>query len=249
MEARKLLTQYTMKDNEVILLSTRPLDTGLIEKADCNNITIETISFIKIEKMVSKEVASRIERLSQEKATVVFTSINALQIAVELLPVNPPMAHWNIYSLGGATLNQVKKYWPEQQLPFAGKNATELAERIINDGLNEIVFFCGNQRREELPSLLAKQGVKVEELVLYRTIETPAKVGNKYNGILFFSPSAVHSYFSQNRANKDTIFFALGNTTGNAIRRFTTNSIIVSDFPGKEQLVDKAIKFFTEKVR
>jgi uroporphyrinogen-III synthase len=244
-----LLTQYIMKDNNIVILSTRPLDDALIAKAARNKITIDAISFINIEKMVSQEIAGRIETLSKEKATVVFTSTNALNTAVELLPVNAGMPEWNIYCLGGATFTTVKENWPARQVAFTGKNATELAERIISDGLKEIVFFCGHQRRDELPLLLAKHGIHVEELAVYRTLETPVKVETDYQGILFFSPSAVQSYFSLNKAHRDATFFALGNTTADAIKQFAINNIIVSDFPRKELLVDKAINFFAEQLK
>src|SRR4051812_4640491 len=113
MEVGKLRTRYIMKDNNILILTTSPLDNALIEKAARNKITIDTISFIKTEKIVAGEVAQRIEKLSREKATVVFTSRNALEIVLDLLPVNTQMPDWNIYCPGGATFTLVKKYWQE----------------------------------------------------------------------------------------------------------------------------------------
>lgn len=236
-----------MKDKEIRILSTRPLDGALIEKAAFQNIKIETISFIQVKKMVSAEVAKRIDLLSGEKATVVFTSMNAVEIVVETVPVNPLMPGWKIYCIGGATFTLVKKYWPYEQIAFTAKDANELAKKIITDKVEKIHFFCGNKRREDLPVLLQQQNIAVEELVVYETIETPLAIDRSYNGILFFSPSAVHSFFSDNQPAEDTIFFAIGNTTANAIKQFAKNSIIVSDFPAKDQLVDKAIKYFSEQ--
>lgn len=236
-----------MKDKEIRILSTRPLDSALIEKAAFQNIAIETISFIDVKKMVSEEVAKRIGLLSQEKVTVVFTSMNAVEIVVETVPVNPLMPDWKIYCIGGATFTLVKKYWPYEQIGFTAKDAAELAKTIVADGVERVVFFCGDKRREELPDLLSQQNIPVEELVVYETIETPQPIDGMYNAILFFSPSAVNSFFSGNKPSEETIFFAIGNTTANAIKQFASNSIIVSDFPAKDQLVDKAIKYFSER--
>jgi uroporphyrinogen-III synthase len=236
-----------MNDKEILILSTRPLDGALIEKAAFQNIIIDTISFIDVKKMITAEVAKRIEALSHERATVVFTSMNAVEIVVETVPVNPLMPDWKIYCIGGATFTLVKKYWPYDKIAFTAKDATELAKQIVADKAEKVAFFCGNKRREELPGLLNEQNIPVEELVVYETIETAQNIDRTYSGILFFSPSAVNSFFSRNRAAKHTIFFAIGNTTAKAIKQFSTNSIIVSDFPAKDQLVDKAIKYFSER--
>jgi uroporphyrinogen-III synthase len=236
-----------MKDKEIRILSTRPLDRALIEKAAFQNITIDTLSFIEVKKTVSDEVAQQIHLLSKTKATVVFTSMNAVEILVETVPVNPLMPDWQIYCIGGATFTLVKKYWPYNTIAFTAKDARELAERIIDDKVEKVFFFCGNTRREDLPVLLHQHNICVKELVVYETIETPATIQIVYNGILFFSPSAVNSFFSENQASEETTFFAIGNTTARAIKQFATNSIIVSDFPAKDQLVDKAIKYYSER--
>jgi uroporphyrinogen-III synthase len=236
-----------MKDSKLRILSTRPLDRALIEKAAYQNIAIDTISYIEIKNHVSPEVQQRVNRLAGEKVTVVFTSMNALDIVVQIVPIQTVMPDWKIYCLGGATFTLVKKYWPYQNVVYTAKNAAELASRIVADQSKEVIFFCGSKRREELPVLLQQNRVFVEELVVYETIETPARVEEKYDAILFFSPSAVHSFFSVNHPTKKVIFFAIGNTTAGAIKQFTDNSIIVSDFPAKDQLVDKALQYFNQR--
>ncbi len=236
-----------MKDKEIRILSTRPLDRALIEKASFQNITIDTVSFIEIKKMVSDDVARQIQLLSKQKATVVFTSMNAVEIVVETVPVNPLMPDWKIYCIGGTTFTLVKKYWPFEAIAFTAKDATELAAKIVADKVEKAVFFCGNQRREELPVILEKAKIPVEELIVYETIETPVTVQGNYDAVLFFSPSAVHSFFSNNQSSENSIFFAIGNTTATAIKQFSTNNVIVGDFPAKDQLVDKAMKFFSER--
>jgi uroporphyrinogen-III synthase len=236
-----------MKDKNIRILSTRPLDVAVIEKAAYQHIIIDTISFIEVKKMVSDDVSERINELAKEKATVVFTSMNAVEIVVELLPVNPRMPYWKIYCIGGATFTLVKKYWPYNQVVLTAKNASALAKGIVEAKVERVAFFCGNKRREELPDLLRRQNIPTEELIVYETIETPVTVKQDYKGILFFSPSAVHSFFLNNKVAEETIFFAIGDTTANTIKQFATNNIIVSDFPAKDQLVDKAIKYFSER--
>jgi uroporphyrinogen-III synthase len=235
-----------MKDREIRILSTRTLDGALIETAAYQHIVIDTISFIEIKKQVTPAVARRIEVLAEQQANVVFTSVNAVEATVEVIPVHPLMPDWNIYCIGGATFTLIKKYWPYERVLYTAKNATELAQKMVADQLERLVFFCGNKRLEELPALLHNQNIEVEELVLYETIETPQYVDQAYDGVLFFSPSGVSSFFSKNKPDPHAVLFAIGNTTANAIKQCSKNDIIVSDFPAKDQVVDKAIKYFAK---
>lgn len=245
-EVGKSLRAFIMRDKEFRILSTRPIDKAVIERAAFQNVIINSMSFIEVKKKVSEQVAERVDLLSKENATVVFTSMNAVEVVIEIVPVNPLVPDWKIYCMGGATFTLVKKYWPYDRIEATAKDANELAKIIASDDVQKIVFFCGNKRREELPNLLRQKDIQVEELVVYETIETPELIKEMYDGVLFFSPSAVTSFFSFNKPAAETIFFAIGNTTAKAIKQFATNRIIVSDFPVKDQLVDKAIKYFTE---
>ena len=106
-------------------------------------------------------------------------------------------------------------------------------------------FFCGDQRRDELPGILREHDIDVNEITVYQTLALTHKIDKHYQGILFFSPSAVESFFKNNTLPASTILFAIGNTTANAIRKFTKNKVIISDVPGKDNLVKKMIEYFT----
>ena len=109
---------------------------------------------------------------------------------------------------------------------------------------SEVIFFCGDQRRDELPGLLKKNKIEVKEIVVYKTIATPKKIEKKYDGILFFSPSAVKSFFQENKLDDQTIPFAIGNTTADEIKKFSKNKIVISDMPDGKTVLQKAVEFF-----
>lgn len=235
-----------MPDKNFSILSTRPLDDALIAQAAQHNIKIDQEIFIEIKKCVSDATSEQIKKLEYSKATVVFTSMNAVEALIESLKDKSKIPDWKIYCMGGATFSLVKKYWHYENVLATAKNASELAQKIIANNHTEVVFFCGNKRREELPELLRQQSITVNELIIYETIETIVKIDKFYDSILFFSPSAVHSFFENNIVNEETLFFAIGETTAAAIRQFCNNNIIVSNFPSKDQMVEQAIKMIKE---
>lgn len=229
--------------NKIDILCTRPLTASLIDEAADAGILVDELSFIETESIVPVEVQQEIELAATEIATVVFTSMNAVNAVITLLDDQQP--EWAIYSIGNATARLVKEYFGQEKIAGTANDAAELAELIMEDGFtDEVTFFCGDQRRDELPDLLRQQDIEVNEIMVYQTIATPHKIDKEYFGILFFSPSAVKSFFSKNKVPAKTVFFAIGNTTANEIKKFSANKIIISDEPGKENLVQKMIEYF-----
>ncbi len=234
-----------MQQNKISILSTRPLSDSLIEEARQFNIDVDILSFIETETIDSTEVQQEIENaLMQSSSTVVFTSMNAVQAVAEQLDGQQP--DWKIYSIGNTTKQLVQKYFGEEAIAGTASSATELANLIIEEEADdEVIFFCGDQRREELPEILKNNDFEVTEIVVYETVAAPHKVEKQYHGILFFSPSAVESFFSNNKVADSTVLFAIGNTTANSLKKYSNNKIIISDEPGKENLFGKMLEYFS----
>ena len=232
-----------MQQNKISILSTRPLDASLIEEAKHLNIEIDVISFIETEPIRSKEVQQEIKNALLQSSTVVFTSMNAVETVANELDGQQP--DWKIYSIGTTTSKLVKKYFGEEALAGIANSAAELAELIADDSEDdEVIFFCGDQRRDELPDILRHSDISVHEIAVYETVAVPHKVEKHYHAILFFSPSAVDSFFRNNKIEDSTVLFAIGNTTANALKKYSTNKIIISDEPGKENLFRKTLEYF-----
>jgi len=236
-----------MLQNKITILSTKEIDQAFIDEAAERNISVDVSPFIKTEPLRSIESQQEIELTLIESITVVFTSVAAVEaVATELLDLKPD---WKIYCIGFATKQAIEKYFGKDSVIGTADNAKALAELMIEESdADEVFFFCGDQRRHELPDALRKNGIETTEITVYQTILLPHKIQKNYNGILFFSPTAVTAFFQKNKSGDQTILFAIGDTTANEIRKFATNKIIVSDEPLKKSLLAKAIDFF-EQVR
>jgi len=216
----------------------------MVKEANAAGICIDEISFIKTTPIRTLAVKQQIIDTVLSPATVVFTSMNAVEAVIA--HKHNLQTDWNIYCIGTTTNKLVSMYFGANSISGTANSAAELADVISADRfIDNLVFFCGNQRRNELPEILSKNNIEVKEIVVYETINEPIKISKEYQGILFFSPSAVESFFISNTISKQTILFAIGNTTAIAIKKHTTNTIIISDAPGKENLVQKMIKYFS----
>lgn len=233
-----------MKDKNINLLSTRPLDEALVKKAREHQILIDSISFIETENTIGRHISEEIKALASQSVTAVFTSMNGAEAVIDTLAKDALQPAWKIYCMGAATQTLIREYFVSGNICGIGKNAIELSVSITKDEVKEVIFFCGNQRRDELPEQLQKKNIKVKEIVVYETNEIPIKIEKAYNGILFFSPSAVKSFFSVNSIPNDTVLFSIGYTTAAEIQKNCNNKVIISDFPAKDKLTEEAIKYF-----
>lgn len=235
-----------MQKNKAIILSTMPVGEMLLAEAAQNNITIHEVSFIKTLEIKDPEIERRIHELSYQKITAIFTSRNAVDAVSKLIPRNK--VSWKIFCTGNTTKKMVKEIFGNESILDTGANAELLAEKIVDySGVKDVVFFCGDKRRDELPAILINNGIRVEEVIVYKTIEISQALPNQYDGILFFSPSGVRSFFSENSISAKAQFFAIGATTANAVYTISQRGAIISNEPTKENLVKLAIEHFTKK--
>lgn len=230
--------------DKIHILSTRLIEGTLIDTAAMSQICIDQISFITTENIITPALEKRITELSQQNIIAVFTSMNAVN-AVTRLILNKPV--WKIFCIGHQTKKLLTAFFGKENIIGTADNASQLADRIIKDiSVKKIVFFSGCQRREELPKKIEAHGIELEELNVYQTLETPHVISKKYDGVLFFSPSAVKSFFSVNKIAEKTQIFAIGNTTAAEAKSFTRSPIIIAEHPDVNNLVNQVIRHFSK---
>ena len=118
---------------------------------------------------------------------------------------------------------------------------TDLAAIIIKKYPDEnFSFFCGDKRREELPSILKENAINLEEIQVYKTGLNPKKFQQEFDGVLFFSPSGVKSFFSQNKIKNSTAF-CIGTTTASEAKKYTEN-IIIATKPSIDNVIVQVVK-------
>ncbi len=229
-------------NNKASILSTASLDQPLIDRAVADGVAVDVMSFIRVEHIVDEELQEEITELAGLPITAVFTSANAVRSISDI--IKGCRLDWDIYCVGNATKNAVFELLDTDVVSGIGNDAAELAELIIADDIMEVVFFCGDKRMDTLPELLREEEVTVYEVVVYQTTETPQIASRGYDGILFFSPSGVASFFKVNTIGPATVLFAIGKTTGEAIKQHSDNKLIISETPSKENVVADAVEYF-----
>lgn len=165
----------------------------------------------------------------------IITSQNAAKIIIKKGVVIS-----NAFCVGSKTAALLKGSGYEVQ--YIAKNALALGEYLVeNYSQEEFVFFCGDKRRDELPSLLLQNSILFKEKKVYTTHLVSRKFNKQFGAVLFFSPSGVEIYVSKNNLGK-SIAFCIGETTANTAKKYT-DSIVVANETTIESVLESIIDY------
>lgn len=229
-----------MPETKPQILSTKQLAQQYIDYAADKGIVIECKSFIRIQP-VSAEAFHELFSTLSNISTVVFTSEPGVKIVTGFL-ANKQLS-WNVYCISGTTKRAVSELLPNATIVGTAEYGKDLAAKIVADGVGEVVFFCSEIRMPTIPETLKAKGIKVTEVVAYHNLPAPEKLERAYDGVMFFSPSAIRSFFSLNHITADVPFFAIGKTTAAALKQYP-NPIIASEHPDVTVLIDTIINHY-----
>ena len=179
--------------------------------------------------------------LSKVNNNLIFTSQNAVQSILQH-PKCEDLKSKDVFSIGMKTKDLLTENG-FNVVAYTGY-AADLAEIIsLIYSEESFTFFSGNLRRDVLPNTLKENGITFNEIEVYETKITSKKVTKKLDGILFFSPSAVESYFKMNTI-KDETCFCIGETTAEALENKKVKTIVIADKPSVENVIAEVVEYY-----
>lgn len=219
-------------ETQISILSTKTLSSKQRQEFLDANIDLLEQDFIEIENSVFE--------LKNINETLIFSSQNAVLSLIE-------QNGWEKLKIKTAFCVGIKTKELLEQNGFKVDvymdYASELAEIItLIYNKENFTFFSGNLRKETLPKALKNAGIKFNEIEVYQTKLAPFKISKeeKFDGILFFSPSGVESFLKDNKIKTETCF-CIGETTASALQKITKN-IIIAEIPTIEDVIVEVIK-------
>lgn len=202
------------------------------------SVDLKIIPFIEIIPESGVDLLPVISEYGSEKLNVIFTSAHAVKIVSGWLKQKPD---WIIYCIRNETRMAVQNFFGSDLNCHFADNALALSEWMISKGVKKALFFCGDQRLDILPEGLKKNGVELKELIVYKTRLKPERITLPPDIILFFSPTAVRSFFQKNEISSVTTIFAMGTTTAAALKKYTEQPVIISPEADKGYVFNMAL--------
>lgn len=219
-------------ESRVTVLSTKKLKPNQRELLLNRGLGLVEIDFISIVPLPFE--------IKDIPENIIFTSTNAVKVVLEH-PAKEGLRRKNVFCVGEKTAELLRsKGFSLVKIRDYGE---ELASEIVeNHSGEEFVFFCGKKRHAALPEGLKEAGITLTEVEVYDTQPRPKKIDRIFDGMLFFSPSAVKSYCSENDLSK-SVAFCIGTTTSAEAKKYTDN-IIIASTPSIENVIVQVVKYF-----
>ena len=143
-----------------------------------------------------------------------LTSQNAL-LALRSMLCYGQLPHRKAFCVGEKTRKLLEAEGWEVVASF--DYVKELAPYLVKHYTkSSFVFFCGEKRMDTLPTTLKANHIQLQECLTYYTQLTPTKLTKRYEGLLFFSPSAIESYLKENTLSGEKAI-CIGATTQAAL--------------------------------
>ncbi|EIA09910.1 uroporphyrinogen-III synthase [Flavobacterium frigoris] len=189
------------------------------------------------------EIKNNLFELNSINNNLIFSSQNAVlslieQSGWEVLKAKP------VFCVGIKTkeLLEANGFTVDVYLDYASELA-EIITLIYNK--ESYTFLSGNLRKETLPEALKNAGITFNEIEVYETKLAPFKISEQENfdGILFFSPSAVESYLTNNKI-KNEVCFCVGNTTAKSLELNKVKNIVIAEIPTIEDVIVEVIAYY-----
>jgi uroporphyrinogen-III synthase len=217
------------------LLSTRILSKGFRGRLLLHQFSLVEQSFIQTHPLENID-------LPPDFDAVIFTSSKAVEVVFSRHEIAEQLGGKPIYCVGKKTAALLAKN--DQKVVKIAQNSSELAHFLVKNTKNEsFLYCCGKLRTPDLEHILPLHGVVLHAVEVYNTRLLKHKVKGHFDGLLFFSPSAVRAY-AVNNDFAETHSFCLGNTTGKEVASHTAQYSVAKS-PDEAQLLLSIKKHFT----
>ncbi|TCP24616.1 hydroxymethylbilane synthase [Tenacibaculum skagerrakense] len=223
-------------EKEFSIFSTKKLSEAQ-KKLLPTKVHVEDSDFIKIR---YNRIAPKIVKEGIEN--VILTSKNGVEALLNNFS-SDELQFKNIYCVGRRTKKLIEQ--KIGKVAHSERNADRLAKYLANEIKGkEVTYFCSDLRLDTLPTKLSESNIIVHEIEAYKTMYSPAKVDDKVNGVLFYSPSTVESYMQENEADK--LAFCIGETTAKEAAKYF-KEVKTAKLPTVESVIELVNTHFVKE--
>lgn len=225
------------------ILITRELSDDQLKLAESMGLNVVVEPAIKIE--FRNDWLSVQSELDKSKNVVfAFTSQNGVKGFERYQKAGVEFPDVPVFAVGGKTGEALSEIGFKNIVTPNRRDGVGLAHKIVERFLKtpelkdaSVLHFCGDRRRDELRHYLTELEITVKDIVVYKTELNEMKLpSEKFDAVLFYSPSAVQAYRNSGGFSKNVLpeLFAIGNTTAEELSIESGRHVHVSPEPDTE---------------
>jgi len=244
------------KVKSILVTQEAPTDptSPFFKIAEKYSVKIDFRPFIEVQAVPVKEFRKqKIEILNY--TAIIFTSRNAVDHFFSLcreLKIEMP-ADMKYFCISEQTSNYLQKYIViRKRKIFTGlKDTRDLLELIKKHKTEKFLFPCSDIRKNDIPDFLRENNYQFAEAITHHTVAADLSDLKEvfYDVLAFFSPSGIHSLFTNFPEFKqnNTRIAAFGPTTAKAVREAGLILDIEAPLPNAPSMTG-ALEIYIKKV-
>jgi uroporphyrinogen-III synthase len=205
----------------ISILSTKILRPETITAFESMGVALEMRSFIKIDYLQNACPCPN------RPQALIITSVQGIE------GLEQQNFDWRlvkvVFCIKGITEQAVSAKVDAAVPIYSALYASELVALIVQKHKTlPLILVKGNKGLPTIPNGLKAAYVAFKEWIVYENNAQSQQLDKDFDGILFFSPSAVESFVLNNRIKENTITFAIGTTTAAALKKYTPNVVVAA---------------------
>jgi len=114
-----------------------------------------------------------------------------------------------------------------------------LAADLTTQSFKSILYFCGEEHRQELEEGLKYSSVKISKVITHQSQMTFPIVKNNFDAIFVFSPRSAESLLKDNSFESQTTFACIGSTTSTYLNSRRITNTFISSYPDSRILLEE----------
>ena len=233
---KKLISKQNIKQDQTTIYSSKTLSVGQ-KDLFADYINVDSSDFVKT---TPNRINPTLLKSSHEH--VIITSKNSVNAILNNCPADE-LKFKTIYCVGRRTKKLIEqKIGP---VSISAKNAKTLAGKLV-EALKgqEISYFCSDIRMDDLPYILSKHNIKVNEIVAYSTKLEAPKLPESIEGVLFYSPSTIESFLKNN--SPTCTAYCIGESTAKEAAKYFED-VHIAKIPTVESVIELVNNHYLSK--
>ncbi len=222
------------------ILSTKKISENF-KKIYKENFKFFSYDFLEISFLEQKNL----ENIFKNSENIfIFTSQYAIKSILENKNLKEKILKNKLkaYAIEWKTSDLVKKAWFE--ILETWKNSLDLVEKINTKNF-KLIHLTTENHLKDMQVFLEKKWIKLKTINVYEKKLSPKKIDFEFEAILFFSPSAIESFFKNNIINENIIVFCIWKITKKYfLEKKLKNKIIITEKHSEEDLLKTMQNYF-----
>ncbi len=150
-----------------------------------------------------------------------------------------------IYCIGNWMKEELLKIETKSEI-LSLDNMKKLVADLVKQNFKSILYFCGEEHRQELEEGLKNSSTKISKVITHQSQMTFPVVKNNFDVVFVFSPRSAESLLKNNSFDNHTVFACIGSTTSSYLNsRGITNTFIPS-YPDSRILLEEFHKIIAQ---